>query len=170
MEVRKRRSRRKSWFKGRLQIFLLVVSVIAGLFVGSLVHQMLNFGGALDAKFGRSPEQTWRSRKTFFESRSTTIVTPTFLAALLHVGGSDEVSPGLLHLQTERLINKYNLKRDLREKQNLAAVIHLCGVERAEELARSGLRFSRAGSCRGRNALTYVKQVQNAQREMRRLN
>ena len=77
-----------------------------------------------------------------------------------------EMIAARLHWYTDKLIRKYNLKRaGLREKQNLATVIHLCGLGKAEQLARSGLHLSRLGRCGDHNALAYVKRVQNVQRE-----
>lgn len=81
---------------------------------------------------------------------------------------SVEMISARLQWHTNRLINKYNLRRaGLHEKQNLATIIHLCGLGRAERLARVGLKLRALKRCGDHNPVAYIKKVQRLQRTFR---
>ena len=81
-----------------------------------------------------------------------------------------EMTSARLHWNTERILRRYGLGRaSLRDKQNVATVIHLCGLGKAERLARAKLRLSRIGECGDHNAGSYVRRVGRLQREFQML-
>jgi len=57
----------------------------------------------------------------------------------------------------------------LRQKQDLAAIMHLCGVAAGEAFARSGFRLVPNQRCGGQNARAYVERIQAMQRVFVRL-
>ena len=57
----------------------------------------------------------------------------------------------------------------LRQKQDLAAVIHLCGAGRGEGFARRGFRAARGERCGDHDMAAYVAKVDAMKREFARL-
>jgi len=57
----------------------------------------------------------------------------------------------------------------LQQKQNLAALIHLCGVGAGTEYARRGLRLTAGQRCGDHEARVYVERVDALKREFARL-
>jgi len=57
----------------------------------------------------------------------------------------------------------------LQQKQNLAALIHLCGVGAGTEYARRGLRLTAGQRCGDHEARVYVERVDTLKREFARL-
>ncbi len=52
----------------------------------------------------------------------------------------------------------------LRQKQELAAIMHLCGVTAGEAFARRGFRLASNQRCGGQNVGAYLVQLQAMQR------
>ena len=50
-----------------------------------------------------------------------------------------------------------------RQKQDLAAVMHLCGVRAGEAFARSGFRLAPSQRCGGQNVRAYVERIRAMQ-------
>jgi hypothetical protein len=57
----------------------------------------------------------------------------------------------------------------LQQKQNLAAVIHLCGPRAGEEYARRGMRFTRGQKCGDTDAAGYLARVNSLRAVFARL-
>jgi hypothetical protein len=52
----------------------------------------------------------------------------------------------------------------LRQKQDLAAIMHLCGVAAGEGFARRGFRLASKQRCGGQNVGSYLGQIYALQR------
>lgn len=61
-----------------------------------------------------------------------------------------------------RLLKKENAS--LRQKQDLAAIMHLCGVSAGEAFARRGFRLADGQSCGNQNVGAYLGQIYSMQR------
>jgi hypothetical protein len=57
----------------------------------------------------------------------------------------------------------------LRQKQDLAAIIHLCGAGAGQAFARRGFRLLPHERCGDHNAKTYLARVQSMKRQFARL-
>jgi hypothetical protein len=57
----------------------------------------------------------------------------------------------------------------LRRRQDLAAVMHLCGVAAGEAFARSGFRLAAKQRCGGQDVRAYVERIRAMQRTFARL-
>ena len=64
--------------------------------------------------------------------------------------------------RTLRLLKKEDAS--LRQKQDLAAIMHLCGVSAGEAFARRGFRLAGAQSCGNQNVGAYLGQIYSMQR------
>jgi hypothetical protein len=64
--------------------------------------------------------------------------------------------------RTLRLLKKEDAS--LRQKQDLAAIMHLCGVSAGEAFARRGFRLAGAPSCGNQNVGAYLGQIYAMQR------
>ena len=82
-----------------------------------------------------------------------------------------EMTSARLHRVTENLIRHSKRWRNwsLRDKQDVAIVIHLCGAAKAERLVRSGMHFTELGSCGDHEPATYAHQVHRLQTQFRLL-
>lgn len=75
-----------------------------------------------------------------------------------------------LHYQTARLISRYRLSRaGLAEKQNLAIVIHLCGLGRGQQFAKRALKLKGLGRCGDHDPVAYIKKIQRLERAFQAL-
>jgi hypothetical protein len=81
-----------------------------------------------------------------------------------------EMTSAFLDRSVTRTLNVFRLgSATLRRKQDLAAVMHLCGVAAGEDFARSGLRLAPYQRCGGQDVRAYVERVQAMQRVFARL-
>lgn len=81
-----------------------------------------------------------------------------------------EMTAARLHWHAENLLRRHRVRSaTLRDKQNLATVIHLCGLAKGERFVRSNLRLTRIGRCGDHDPAAYVRRVAKLQREFRRL-
>lgn len=64
--------------------------------------------------------------------------------------------------RTLRLLKNENAS--LRQKQDLAAIMHLCGVSAGEAFARRGFRLADGQSCGNQNVGAYLGQIYSMQR------
>jgi hypothetical protein len=64
--------------------------------------------------------------------------------------------------RTLRLLKKEDAS--LRQKQDLAAIMHLCGVSAGEAFARRGFRLAGGQSCGNQNVGAYLGQIYSMQR------
>jgi hypothetical protein len=84
-------------------------------------------------------------------------------------GDAIEMTSARLHWETERLLRKHGVRRaSLRDKQNMATVIHLCGIGKGDRLARARMKVSRIGKCGDHDPVAYVRRVSRLQREFQK--
>jgi hypothetical protein len=69
----------------------------------------------------------------------------------------------------DRSVARASAKATLRQKQDLAAVMHLCGVKAGEAFAARGFRATPSQRCGGQDVRAYVAQVRALQGEFARL-
>jgi hypothetical protein len=76
-----------------------------------------------------------------------------------------EMTAAFLDLNVSRVLRVLRMEgASLRQKQDLAAVMHLCGVSAGEAYAKSGFRPTSGLRCGGQNVRAYLAQVHNMQR------
>lgn len=81
-----------------------------------------------------------------------------------------EMTAARLHWQAEKILARFRSRRvSLVDKQNLAIVIHLCGVAKGEQMVRAGMRLSRLGRCGDHSPVVYVRQVRRLERLFRKI-
>jgi Transglycosylase SLT domain len=75
-------------------------------------------------------------------------------------GDAIEMTSGLLHRSVAAVVGRHpDLKATLAQKQDLAAVIHLCGFARGEAFARRGFRSAPEEHCGTQPLRSYLIQV-----------
>jgi hypothetical protein len=85
-------------------------------------------------------------------------------------GHAIEMTAALLDRTVARtLAGRRFAKVSLRQRQDLAAVIHLCGSGAGRVFARSGFRFSRSQRCGDHDARRYLARVNAVKRQFTRL-
>jgi hypothetical protein len=81
-----------------------------------------------------------------------------------------EMTSAFLHVSAERSLRRLGLSNvGLRRKQDLAAVMHLCGVAAGEEFARSRFGLSPGPRCGGQSVRAYLERVRAMQETFARL-
>jgi hypothetical protein len=70
---------------------------------------------------------------------------------------------------TRTLVNNRIATASLQQRQDLAAVIHLCGGGAGNEYARRGFRLSRGQRCGDHDARRYLAQVNAVKLQFARL-
>ena len=81
-----------------------------------------------------------------------------------------ELTSAYLDVHVRDILARYRTgPATLRQKQNLAALIHLCGAGAAGEYARRGLRLSEGQRCGDHEARVYVARVEAMSGEFSRL-
>ncbi len=79
-------------------------------------------------------------------------------------GHAIEMTSAYLHRQVTKLVKRYRgAPPSDQQKQQLAAIIHLCGAQRAEELLRQHFKLEAIGDCGAHNAKAYVTKIQRLQ-------
>jgi len=85
-------------------------------------------------------------------------------------GDAVEMTSALLdRTVTRTLVNNRNATASLRQRQDLAAIIHLCGGGAGNEYARRGFRLSRGQRCGDHDARRYLAQVNAVKLQFARL-
>jgi hypothetical protein len=85
-------------------------------------------------------------------------------------GHAVEMTAALLDVQVARAIARGRVRSaTLRQKQDLAAVIHLCGAGAGEAYARRGFRLARGQRCGAHDARAYVSRVAKMRRVFEQL-
>ncbi len=85
-------------------------------------------------------------------------------------GHAIEMTSAYLHMKVTQLVQRYRNKHlSLHQKQNLAAIIHLCGVAKGEKFIRQGLSFSPSERCGNHSPNLYLRKVQAMQARFARL-
>jgi hypothetical protein len=73
-----------------------------------------------------------------------------------------EMTSALLHRSVVEVLSRLgNVKTTLLQKQELAAVIHLCGLARGESFARRGFRLDIGERCGKQDLRAYLLQIEN---------
>jgi hypothetical protein len=81
-----------------------------------------------------------------------------------------EMTSALLDVEVARALARGRIRSaTLRQKQDLAAVIHLCGAGAGDSFARRGFRLARGRRCGDHDARGYVKKVEAMKRVFERL-
>ena len=81
-----------------------------------------------------------------------------------------ELTAAYLDIHVRDILARYwGHPATLQQKQNLAALIHLCGAGAGAEYARRGLRISAGQRCGDHAARVYIARVEAAKREFARL-
>ena len=81
-----------------------------------------------------------------------------------------ELTSAYLDLHVRSILSRYEIAAaTLQQKQNLAALIHLCGAGAGAEYARRGLRLTEGQRCGDHEARAYVARVTAMKSEFARL-
>jgi hypothetical protein len=81
-----------------------------------------------------------------------------------------ELTSAYLHIGVEKALRRYRIRSaTLRQKQDLATVMHLCGVGAGHGYARRGFGFSARQRCGDHDARAYVARVQGMKAVFTRL-
>lgn len=81
-----------------------------------------------------------------------------------------ELTSAHLHKSVERALRRHPVRgATLRQKQDLAALIHLCGAGAGSAHARRGLRLTPGQRCGSHDAFRYIAKVRMAQGRFARL-
>ncbi len=81
-----------------------------------------------------------------------------------------EMTAALLDRTVARTVERNRIARaSLQQRQNLAAVIHLCGSGAGDGYARRGFRFKRGQKCGDHDPRRYLAQVNGLKRQFARL-
>ncbi len=76
-----------------------------------------------------------------------------------------EMTSAFLDRSVERALRALKIRdATLRQKQDLAALMHLCGVAAGEAFARNRFRFDAGPACGGQDVPAYVERVRAMQR------
>ena len=85
-------------------------------------------------------------------------------------GDAVEMTAALLDRMVARTLERHRIAvASLQQRQNLAAVIHLCGGRAGDAYARRGFRFRAGQRCGGHDVRHYVAQVNLLKRQFARL-
>ena len=85
-------------------------------------------------------------------------------------GDAAELTSAYLDWHVARILQMHHAgARTLQQKQDLAALIHLCGAGAGDEYARYGFRLSDGKRCGDHEARGYLSRVSAAEREFERL-
>ena len=75
-----------------------------------------------------------------------------------------EMTSARLHYYQERIVDKRTSGTvSLQKRQQLAAVIHLCGLRKGERFAKAGFNYSAIGSCGTHNPRKYYLRIRSYQ-------
>jgi len=85
-------------------------------------------------------------------------------------GDAAELTSAYLDWHVARILERHHLMAmTVLQKQDLAALIHLCGAGAADEFARHGFRLADGQRCGDHEARIYLARVNMARREFERL-
>jgi hypothetical protein len=81
-----------------------------------------------------------------------------------------EMTAALLDRAVERSLDRYaRHTASLQQRQDLAAIIHLCGAGAGDGYARRGFRFQRGQRCGDHDPRHYLARVNTLKRQFARL-
>jgi hypothetical protein len=76
-----------------------------------------------------------------------------------------EMTSALLDVQVARALGRHRIRSaSLRQKQGLAAIIHLCGAAAGDAYARRGFRLARGQRCGDHDVRRYLSRVDAMER------
>jgi hypothetical protein len=85
-------------------------------------------------------------------------------------GDAAELTSAYLDWHVARILERrHAIATSLQQKQELAALIHLCGAGAGDEFARRGFRLSPGQRCGDHETRTYLERVNTAKMEFERL-
>ena len=85
-------------------------------------------------------------------------------------GHAVEMTAALLDRSVARILARRRIRTaSLRQRQNLAAIIHLCGQGAGDGYARRGFRFKRGQRCGDHDPRRYLAQINALKRQFARL-
>ena len=84
-------------------------------------------------------------------------------------GDAVEMTAALLDRTVARTLESHRIAASLQQRQNLAAVIHLCGGGVGDEYARGGFRFRAGQRCGDHDPRRYLAQVNLLKRQFAQL-
>ena len=77
-----------------------------------------------------------------------------------------EMTSAFLDSSVQRALRRLGLREvTLQRRQDLAAVMHLCGVSAGEAFARGRFRWASAPLCGGQDVRAYVERLRAMQRQ-----
>jgi hypothetical protein len=80
------------------------------------------------------------------------------------------MTAALLDRTVARTVRRHRIARaSLQQRQNLAAMIHLCGSGAGDAYARRGFRLTRGQRCGDHDARRYLAEVNGLKRQFARL-
>ncbi len=81
-----------------------------------------------------------------------------------------EMTSARLHFLVDQVLSDHQIKNvTVKQKQDLAVIIHLCGLQKGRQLARAGMRASRIGLCGDHSPVAYLNRVASYQRKFKLL-
>ena len=106
-------------------------------------------------------EGPWHDMKSCWFNSLYTRVLPTHAI---------EMTAALLDRSVARLMKRHRIaKASLNRKQNLAAVIHLCGAGAGNAYARRGLRLTKGQRCGDHKISNYLTKLNRVKKQFARL-
>jgi hypothetical protein len=107
------------------------------------------------------PAETWRQYEPLFRANSTAAITPELLAALAQV----ELAAVELDRAVADILARPGVAAATpRQKEELAALVHLCGAGAADGFARRGFRLLPGQRCGDHEAAAYLARVESMER------
>jgi hypothetical protein len=80
-----------------------------------------------------------------------------------------ELTSAFLDRRVAQILSRHSMAATLQQKQDLAAVIHLCGAATGDAYARRGLRLTAGQQCGDHDARSYLAKVNAMKRVFARL-
>ncbi len=98
-------------------------------------------------------------------ARSSDTCRPHGTSARTDPAPSTELTASLLHRNISAILSKRKQAASPKQKQDLAAIIHLCGPTRAVAFAKRGFRLAPGERCGEHSPAAYLKQVETMRRQ-----
>jgi len=76
-----------------------------------------------------------------------------------------ELTASLLHRNISAILDRKHGPATAKQKQDLAAIIHLCGPTRAQAFAKRGFKLAKGERCGDHNPAAYLQQVETMRRQ-----
>ncbi|MGK0289620.1 MAG: hypothetical protein ACI86H_001066 [bacterium] len=83
----------------------------------------------------------------------------------LSSSNSIEVTAARLHYYTNRIIYRKKIKLTQSKKQQLAAIIHLCGISAGRRFAKNNFQLSKLPRCGSHSTRRYIRKIVKLQKQ-----